>query len=259
MPPAARGRVCIVGAGPGDPSLLTIRAAELIARADDLVVDALVPQAVYRDASARVVYVGKRAGRPSIAQRDIEDILIRLARAGRTVVRLKGGDPSIFGRVGEEIAALETAGVDYELVPGVTSAIAAPLTMGLSVTERGVADRLVVMTGHRGGDGDGIPELPSFDPRQTIVLLMALGNLQGLVEQALHRGYPADLPAAAISKATLPEQYWVGERLAALPSAVAEVGLEAPVTVVFGAVARRLLPELAQVASGRNAVRHLRS
>lgn len=243
------GKVCIVGAGPGDPSLLTIRAAELIAQADDLVVDALVPKAVYRDASARVVYVGKRAGRRSVAQRDIEGILIRLARAGRTVVRLKGGDPSLFGRVGEEIAALEEAGIEYELVPGVTSALAAPLAVGLSVTERGVADRLVVMTGHQGGDGDALPELPPFDPKQTLVLLMALGNLQGLVEQALRRGYPADLPTAAISKATLPEQRWVGERLEGLAMAVAEAALETPVTVIFGAVADRLLPNLARAAS----------
>ena len=239
----ASGRVFIVGAGPGDPGLLTVRGAELIGAADDLVVDALVPAAVYRDSAARIVYVGKRGGRPSISQREIESILVRLARAGRTVVRLKGGDPSVFGRVSEEARALYQAGVDYEVVPGVSSALAAPLALGVAVTERDVADRVTVMTGHRRCGGEEVPSLPTYDARQTVVLLMALGNLEALVGSALAEGYPSTLPAVAISRATMPDQRSVAEVLQRLPAAVAAAALETPATVVIGAVAQGLLSQ----------------
>ena len=239
----ASGRVFIVGAGPGDPGLLTVRGAELIEAADDLVVDALVPSAVYRKSTARVVYVGKRGGRPSVSQREIESILVRLARAGRTVVRLKGGDPSVFGRVAEEARALDEAGVDYEVVPGVSSALAAPLALGVAVTERNVADRLTVMTGHRRHGAEEVPSLPAYDPRQTIILMMALGNLEALVESALAEGYPGSLPTVAISRATMPDQRSVAEVLERLPAAVAAAALETPATVLIGAVAQRLLAQ----------------
>ena len=164
-----------------------------------------------------------------------------LARAGRTVVRLKGGDPSVFGRVSEEARALDEAGVYYEVVPGVSSALAAPLALGVAVTERDVADRLTVMTGHRRRGSEEVPSLPAYDPRQTVVLMMALGNLAALVESALAEGYPATLPAVAISRATLPDQRFVADELQRLPAAVAAAALETPATLLIGAVAQGLL------------------
>ena len=216
----------------------------------------MVPAAVYRGSAARIIYVGKRGGRPSVSQREIESILVRLARAGRTVVRLKGGDPSVFGRVAEEARALEEAGVDYEVLPGVSSALAAPLALGVAVTERDVADRLTVMTGHRRHGAEEVPSLPLYDPRQTVVLMMALGNLAALVKSALAEGYPATLPAVAVSRATMPDQRSVVEELQRLPAAVAAAALETPATVVIGAVAQSLLVEsqgrLAQPLAARH-------
>jgi uroporphyrin-III C-methyltransferase len=231
-------RVAIVGAGPGDPELLTLKAARWIAEAEDLLVDALVPAAVYQGTSARIVYVGKRAGRPSVGQRRIEEILVRLAKAGRRVVRLKGGDPCLFGRGGEEMRALEAAGVAYELVPGVSSALAAPAAAGIPVTDRGAAEGVTVVTGHRrAGHPEPVPVLPAYVAERTVVVLMGLGSLGTLVEGALALGYPSDLPAAVVSKATLPEQRTVAARLAELPGRVEEAGLETPATIVIGWVA----------------------
>jgi uroporphyrin-III C-methyltransferase len=244
------GRVSIVGAGPGDPELLTVRAAQRIAEADDLVVDALVPPAVYCDSRARVVYVGKRAGRPHVSQEEINAILVELARAGRTIVRLKGGDPGLFGRAAEEIDALDEAGVPWELVPGVSSALAAPSAAGVPVTERGVAEQLLVATGHRHRDHpQPVPVLPPFVEDRTVVLLMGLGTLPELVAGALANGYPADLPAAVVSQASWATQRVVACPLAVLAERVAEAGLEAPATVVLGRVARRA----ERFAAARNA------
>ena len=246
----ARG-LFIVGAGPGDPGLMTVRGAALVASADDLVVDALVPAALYRDSDARVIFVGKRAGRPSVSQEEIQRILIELAHAGRRVVRLHGGDPSVFGRVGEEMLALDEAGVAYEVVPGVSSATAAPLALGVAVTERGVADRVVVMTG-RSRESEKAPQLPAYEERQTIVLLMALHTLPEVVTNALATGYPADLPAAVVSNATLEDQEFVVARLDGLVAAVESAALTTPATVILGAVARRLLAsELRALAQDR--------
>jgi uroporphyrin-III C-methyltransferase len=234
--------VAIVGAGPGDPELLTRRAEQRIAAADDLVVDALVPPLLYQDAPGRVIHVGKRAGRPSIDQRGIERILIRLARAGRQVVRLKGGDPSVFGRVGEEIRALEDAGIPVELVPGVSSLTAAPLALGVGLTERGVADRMVVLTGHRAAEGEGRGRrLPAYDPEQTVVLLMALGSLEDWVAAALEAGYPRDLPAAVVADASLPTERLLGAPLGELAMRTRAAGFEPPATVLFGRVAAAAL------------------
>lgn len=245
-PQGSEPRVALVGAGPGDPDLLTVLAARLIAEADDLLVDALVPPAVYRGSRARVLYVGKRAGRPSIPQARIEEILVRLARGGRRVVRLKGGDPCLFGRGGEEMRALEAAGIPYRLVPGVTSALAAPAAAGIAVTRRGVAEQVLIVTGHRRrGHPDPVPALPSWVADRTVVVLMGLGSLHELVAGALAGGYPTDLPAAVVSRATLPGERWVAAPLGRLVETVADAGLEAPATVVLGHAAA---PALAAAA-----------
>jgi uroporphyrin-III C-methyltransferase len=247
-PPA--GKVWIVGAGPGDPELLTLRAAKLIAEADDLVVDALVPAGVYRGAAARVIYVGKRSGRPRPSQRRIEDILVRLARQGRRVVRLKGGDPALFARLGEEVRALDAASVPYEIVPGVSSLLAVPLAAGIPLTDRDAADRVVILTGHRSAEASAEPpiDLPAYDDRTTYVLFMALGRLASLATTAIERGFPPDLPAVVVSKASLPGERWVAAPLHRLPEAAAAAELEAPATVVIGRVAERRVAELTAAA-----------
>lgn len=246
-------RVALVGAGPGDPELLTVRAARLIAAADDLLVDALVPPALYRDSPARVIYVGKRAGRPHIAQAEIGRILVRLARSGRRVVRLKGGDPCLFARGGEEMAVLDEAGVPYLLVPGVTSALAAPAAAGIPVTRRGAAEQLLVVTAHRRRDHpQPIAPLPPYVEERTVVVLMGLGTLPELVAGALAGGWPADLPAAVVSRATLPGERWVAAPLARLAAAVRETALETPATVVLGRVAEGAVA--AVVAAARQTV-----
>lgn len=247
------GKVFIVGAGPGDPELLTLKAARLIATADDLVVDALVPPALYQDSPARVIYVGKRAGRPRVSQEEIHAILVSLAHAHRRVVRLKGGDPGLFGRGAEEMRALEAAEVPYEVVPGVSSALAVSGAVGLSLTDREVADRVLILTGHRRtrANTDPVAELPAFDPRQTLVLVMALGHLDVLVERALAAGYPPALPAAVVSHATLPTQDFVAEPLEHLPAAVRRAGLATPATVVVGRVVEAAMATGAMVDSSR--------
>ncbi|MDX1383459.1 MAG: SAM-dependent methyltransferase, partial [Thermoanaerobaculia bacterium] len=166
------GKVWIVGAGPGAADLVTVRAARLLRTADDLVVDALVPAEVYAEAPGSVVYVGKRAGRPHASQRRIGEILVELALRGRQVVRLKGGDPTVFGRLAEEIAALDRAGVAWEVVPGVSSVQASAVAAGLPLTERDLADRFLVVTGHRRAGRPPVRELPPYDPEMTVVWLM---------------------------------------------------------------------------------------
>ncbi|MEE8408241.1 MAG: uroporphyrinogen-III C-methyltransferase [Myxococcota bacterium] len=236
-PSAPWTRVAIVGAGPGDPELLTIRAAALIEQADDLVVDALVPPAVYARARGRVIYVGKRSGKPRIDQAEINAILVDLARAGRAVVRLKSGDPGLFGRLSEEMIALAAAGIDIELVPGVSSALAAPLCAGVPLTARGVTDRVTILTGQARAGTETTPSLPAYDAEQTVVVMMGLAILPGLVERAVAAGYPPDLPATVIGHATQPTEQILAAPLGDLPRVVRQARLESPATVVIGPTA----------------------
>jgi uroporphyrin-III C-methyltransferase len=252
------GKVWIVGAGPGDPELVTVRAARLIAEADDLVVDALVPPEIYRGARGRVIYVGKRAGRPRPSQRRIEDILVRLAREPRRIVRLKGGDPSLFARLAEEVRALEAAGVPYEIVPGISSLTAVPLAAGIPLTDRDLADRVVVLTGHRSAEtaragAEPALDLPPWDPRATYVCFMALGRLADLAAAAVASGFPPDLPAVVVSKASLPDERWIAAPLYALAEAAARAAIEAPATVVIGGVVERLVQQVTASAVERPA------
>jgi uroporphyrin-III C-methyltransferase len=238
-PGGALGEVILVGAGPGDPELLTVKAHRLIGEADDIVVDALVPRAVYRHARGRVVYVGKRAGRPHVSQEEINRVLVELGRAGRRVVRLKGGDPGVFGRAGEELEALVGAGVRWSIVPGVSSLLAAPAAVGVSLTERGEADRFIVLTG-RTQEGRA-PSLPAFDPSATLVVLMGLGGLDVLCRALIGRGFPAATPAVLVSEVSLPGQAHVAAELGVMHERATSAGIVAPATLIVGAVARRLL------------------
>jgi uroporphyrin-III C-methyltransferase len=230
------GVVYLVGAGPGDPDLITVLGLRCLRRADAVVYDRLVHPALIAEAPAAALRIdcGKTPGRPGVTQEEIHRTLIELARAGLAVVRLKGGDPFVFGRGGEEAAALTAAGVPWRVVPGISSALAAPAAAGIPLTHRGVASSFAVITGHHAGDPEaGPPEWASAD---TIVALMAVGRLGELVEELLRCGRPADTPAALIERATLPGSRTLVAPLAELPALAERACVGAPATLVVGAV-----------------------
>ena len=210
------GFVSIVGAGPGDPELLTLKAASRLRTADLVLHDALVdPAALGLASHARFLYVGKRARRKSIAQSTIERLLVRAARRGERVVRLKCGDPFVLGRGGEEALALAHAGIPYEIIPGVSSAIAAPGLAGIPVTHRGLASGFAVVSGH--AEQVFAPMLRAIAPQSlTVVVLMGIANRARIAEVLVDRGWPAQTPAAIVLDASWSEQAsWTGT-LAAL-------------------------------------------
>jgi uroporphyrin-III C-methyltransferase len=227
--------VALVGAGPGDPGLLTRRGAELLQAAEVVVYDRLISAELLGLApvGAELVDVGKGPGQ-SGRQTDINDLLVELGRAGRRVVRLKGGDPFVFGRGGEEAEALRRAGLDVEVVPGVSSAFAAPAAAGIPVTHRTVSTSVTVVTGH-----DGDPSLPGVDwgvlarLEGTLVVLMGMAARVALVERLLAAGRSPDTPVAVVHWGTTEHQQVVRTTLAHL----AGVELAAPAVIVIGAVA----------------------
>jgi len=205
------GRAILVGAGPGAADLLTLRAARALAEADLVLYDALVaPEVLDLAERAHCFYVGKRAGRHSLAQSTIHALMIRAARAGKTVVRLKCGDPFVLGRGGEEVLALEAAGVEVEVVPGVTSAVAGPADAGIPVTHRGLAPGFLVLSAAPSEHHRRV--LAGLEPGSvTVVLLMALGARAEIAEFLLEKGWPRSLPASIVMDATLPSAFtWVG-------------------------------------------------
>ena len=232
------GRVTLVGAGPGDPDLLTVKARDLIAGADYVLHDALIaPETLALcGPDTRLENVGRRAGRDGGAggrQANINARLIELARAGHQVVRLKGGDPFVFGRGGEELDELRQAAVDVVIVPGVSSALAAPAAAGIPVTRRGVASSVAITTAQGGGSIDRLADLARA--ADTLVVLMALGEL-GEVAAVLGRAVGGSRPAAVISNATLPNQRSVSGTLDTIGRLAAEAAIEAPATLVVGDV-----------------------
>jgi len=238
----AVGTVYLVGAGPGDPGLLTLRGAELLERAGAVVHDALTNPALLDRAprTAQLFDVGKRARRPSPTQASINRLLTGLARHHRTVVRLKGGDPFVFGRGGEEALALERAGVPFEIVPGVTSAVGALACAGIPLTHRGVASGVRFLTGHRAGEGSAGPrgEPQPAAPADTLVVFMGLGRTAGIARDLIREGRPSDTPAAVVDRGTLPGQRVVEGTLADIGDRVAAAGLQGPALIVVGEVVR---------------------
>jgi uroporphyrin-III C-methyltransferase/precorrin-2 dehydrogenase/sirohydrochlorin ferrochelatase len=232
------GRVALVGAGPGDPDLLTVKARDLIAGADYVLHDALIaPETLALcGPDTRLENVGKRGGRgghASARQANINARLIELARAGHHVVRLKGGDPFVFGRGGEELDELRRAGIDVVIVPGVSSALAAPAAAGIPVTWRGVASSVAITTAQGGGSIDRLAGLARA--ADTLVVLMALGELSE-VAAVLSRAVGGSRPAAVISNATLPAQRSVSGTLDSIGRLAVEAAIEAPATLVVGDV-----------------------
>ncbi len=229
--------VALVGAGPGDPGLLTVRGAEVLGGAEVVVYDRLVHPSLLElaPAGAERVYVGKAPGRAEIEQADINALLVEHGRAGRAVVRLKGGDPFVFGRGGEEAEALAAAGVPFEVVPGITSAIGAPAYAGIPVTHRGVSTHFTVVTGHE----DPAKSAADVDWEAlaraggTLVILMGAGRVGDIAARLIEGGRPADTPVAAVRNGTRADQQTIRATLAT----VADAGVQAPAAIVVGDVA----------------------
>jgi uroporphyrin-III C-methyltransferase len=239
--------VYLVGAGPGDPELLTLRAAKLLASADTVVHDRLVHPAVLEHARphARILYVGKEGGGESVRQEDIHTLLVTQARLGRRVVRLKGGDPFVFGRGGEEALALEAAGIPYEVVPGVSSVAAVPAAAGIPVTHRGLAGSVTFATGHR---SEGGPDWAHLARAQTLVLFMAGGRLEEATRSLMENGRAATTPAAVVEAGTWEHQRVVEATLVEIATRAREAQVGSPALLVVGEVVslRAQLRSLAQ-------------
>jgi uroporphyrin-III C-methyltransferase len=227
------GMVYLVGAGPGDPELLTLRAVRLIAAADTIVHDRLVHPGALAHAAphTRLIYVGKEGGGEQVAQAEIDRVLIAQARLGRTVVRLKGGDPFVFGRGGEEALALEAAGIPYAVVPGVSSGMAAPAAAGIPVTHRGLAASVTFATATR---ADGDADWPHLAGAETLVLFMAAGRLAEVTGRLMAAGKAGTTPAAVVARATLADQRVVVAPLAELAAAASAAAIATPAIVIVG-------------------------
>ena len=240
----ASGLVSLVGAGPGDPDLLTVKALQRLQRADVVYYDHLVGDGVLdrcrRD--ARRVYVGRRAAYAGhsdtdVRQRNINEALLADARQGRRAVRLKGGDPLVFSRGGEEVAALARHGVAFEIVPGITAALGCAAIAGIPLTHRDWAQSVRFVTGHRRGGVLDLDWAELVKPDQTVVVYMGLGTLRLLCEELIDHGQPADTPAATVVRGTLPDQEVIGGRLDDLADRVGERDLDGPATTIIGRVA----------------------
>jgi uroporphyrin-III C-methyltransferase len=217
------GTVYLVGAGPGAPDLLTLRAARLLEQAEILFHDALVnPETVALATQAEKIAVGKRCGKHSTAQRFINKRLVDAARRHQVVVRLKGGDPLLFGRAQEEIDALEAAGIAYEIVPGITAALAAAAVVGTSLSQRGTV-RSVVLATPRVGNGEGASDWSrGFAAADAGAIYMGIGQAEAIVAALIHAGKPASLPVAVVENASLPKQRTFYTTLGQLPKLRAE-------------------------------------
>jgi uroporphyrin-III C-methyltransferase len=235
-PAFAPGEVWLVGAGPGDPGLLTLDALAGLIQADVVVHDALVDARVLALArpGARLHFAGKRGGKPSIAQEDISELLVELARRGQRVLRLKGGDPCVFGRGGEEILALAAAGVPFRIVPGVTAGLAALASAWIPATLRGVNQAVILATGHDPDDNASMDWSALARTRQPLILYMGLRNLEAVAAALMRAGLPGGTPAAVIASATLPQQRVLVSSLERIAAESQAAALAAPALVVIG-------------------------
>jgi uroporphyrin-III C-methyltransferase/precorrin-2 dehydrogenase/sirohydrochlorin ferrochelatase len=235
----ARGSVVLVGAGPGDPDLLTVKAVRALQSADVVLYDDLVSPRTVNAArrEATRIAVGKRGYKPSCTQDDITTLIVSLAREGKRVVRLKGGDPMIFGRAGEEIAGVLAAGLPLEIIPGVTAAAGAAASLGLSLTERETARRVQFITAHarNGRLPDDLAWAALTDPRATTVVYMGVKTLPLLVERLLAEGLDPQTPGIVVERATWPDERRIIGHLVDLPGKVAQAKPAGPCLVLIGA------------------------
>ena len=236
------GKVFLVGAGPGDPGLLTIKGKRAIENADVLVYDYLAAEPIVALAppNCERVYVGKKARAHTLEQEDINTLLVRLAREGKNVVRLKGGDPFVFGRGGEEAQELHAAGIEFEVVPGVTSGIAAPAYAGIPVTHRDHNTAVTFVTGHE----DALKQLSTLDwsklaaPNHTLVLYMAMGNLSSIASELVRNGLDASTPIAIVREGTKPMQQTIVATLGTVASEIERTRIAPPAIAIVGEVVR---------------------
>jgi len=237
--PNPKGEVCLVGAGPGDPDLLTLRALRLIQNADVIVYDRLVSPKIldYARREAEKIYVGKKASEHTLPQDQINETLVRLAQEGKLVVRLKGGDPFIFGRGGEELEELVAMGIDFQVVPGVTAASGCGVYAGIPLTHRDYAQSVRFVTGHMQQDGSLNLDWKSLaSPNQTLVFYMGLATLETISTNLTNHGMPASTPVALIEKGTTYQQRVVISYLAQIGEVVARESMVPPTLVIVGEV-----------------------
>ncbi|MGH2371994.1 MAG: uroporphyrinogen-III C-methyltransferase [bacterium] len=233
------GIVYLVGAGPGDPGLMTVKGLRMLRTADVVVYDALVNPALLEEApvGSERICVGKRGGGHAFPQDTINTLLIDRARAGSTVVRLKGGDPFVFGRGGEECEALRAAGIPFEIVPGVTSAVAVPAFAGIPVTHRRYASAFAVVTGHE-CDGASDLDWEALSRLPTLVVLMGLHRLPEITRRLLAHGAHPSTPAAVVTDGTSPLQRTVSGTIASIAALAERASLQPPGVIIVGEVAR---------------------
>ncbi len=235
------GKAFLVGAGPGNPDLITVRGLKLLQSADVVVYDRLIASELlhHARADAELIFVGKKMAKHTVPQWKINQLLVARVRAGQMVVRLKGGDPFVFGRGGEEALALANAGLPFEIVPGVSAAIAAPAYAGIPVTHRGVARAFAVITGHH---ASGLPKIDTdwrvFNNIPTLVILMGVKRIQFIVDELLAAGRSPDTPAMVVQSGGTPAQKTVRAELASLPQAIADADVASPAVIVIGEVVR---------------------
>jgi len=234
------GTVYIVGSGPGDLDLLTLRAARLVGEADAIVYDHLIAEGVLElaRADAEKIYVGKKSSNHTVPQEQLNQLLVRLARAGKKVVRLKGGDPFIFGRGGEEIETLVESGIPFEVVPGVTAAAGCAAYAGIPLTHRDHAQAVAFATGHL-KDGTINLDWPALArPKLTVVFYMGVGGIAEICRQMIAHGLPASHPAAVVQHGTTRRQRVLTADLATLPERVHAAGIASPALIIVGTVVR---------------------
>ncbi len=254
------GIAYLIGAGPGSPDLITVRGMRALGRADVVLFDRLVPDALVSEApgGAERIFVGKAPGCHGKTQPEINDLLVRLVRQGRTVARLKGGDPYVFGRGGEEALALARAGLAFEVIPSVSAAVAVPALAGVPVTHRGLSNGFVVVTGHPSErPGAAEPDWAAVARIPTIVVLMGLTRIDRICRELVRCGRAPHTPAVAIHRGSWPQERRVRATLESLPRAVAEAGIRPPAVVVIGetvALADELAPRPPRDAGPRSAL-----
>lgn len=236
----AAGKVYLVGAGPGDPKLLTVKAVELLKDADVVIYDRLVGESILNLAPAKAekIYVGKRTGKHEVPQDKITELIIEKAQAGGKIVRLKGGDPFVFGRGGEEAEALVEKGIPFEVVPGISSSVAAPMYAGIPLTHRDYAASVAIITGHRAGDAEKpIDWVKIANAVDTMIILMGVESLDGIVNKLLKGGVSPNKPVAIVESGTYPQQRTLIGTLGSIVKDAENQKIKPPSVIVIGEVA----------------------
>jgi uroporphyrin-III C-methyltransferase len=235
----AHGKVFLVGAGPGDPKLLTVKAEELLKAAEVVVYDRLVSEEILNliPETAEKIYVGKRTGKHVVPQEKITELLVKTALAGKNVVRLKGGDPFVFGRGGEEAEALADMKIEFEIVPGISSSVAAPMYAGIPLTHRNYASSVAIVTGHRAGKGERNVDFAKIAGAvDTIVILMGVEHLDEIAKKLLESGLNPATTVAVIEKGTSAKQRTVTGRIDTIFKEAEAAKIQAPAVIVIGEV-----------------------